>query len=146
MKKSALVSLKIKKKCAIFFLGDAALFSKLWPVKEKRLVDNLLDILYEMIAITHDIKIKFIPDRPSPASLYGSPKVHKALVDGLPKYRPIVSKIGSPIYKFPKYLLDFISVITKNEYTLTDSFEFESLIDKQDHNSFMWAHSWVALT
>ena len=27
--------------------------------------------------------------------------------------------------------------ITKNEYTLKDSFEFASMIDKQDHNSFM---------
>ena len=27
--------------------------------------------------------------------------------------------------------------ITKNEYTLKDSFEFVSMIDKQDHNSFM---------
>ena len=36
-----------------------------------------------------------------------------------------------------KYLLDFISPITKNEYALKDSFEFVFMIDKQDHNSFM---------
>ena len=35
------------------------------------------------------------------------------------------------------YLLDFISLITKNEYTLRDSFDFVSIIDKQDHNCFM---------
>ena len=64
-------------------------------------------------------------------------KIHNGLVDGLPNYRPIISQIGSPTYKIAKYLLDFISPITKNEYTLKDSFEFVSMIDKQDHNSFM---------
>ena len=43
-------------------------------------------------------------------------------------------------------MLDFISTITKNDHRLKDSFEFGSLIDKQDHNSFMWTILWVALT
>ena len=106
-------------------------------VKEKRLVDNVLDTLYEKNAITLDIKTMHTPDGPSPAWLYGLPKIHKALVDGLPNYRPIISQIGSPIYKIAKHLLDFVSTITKNEYTLKDSFEFVSMIDKQDHHYFM---------
>ena len=127
-------------------ISDAAKFQKLsvpenkdynFMVKEKRLVDNILDTLYEKNAITRDIKTLLTPDGPSPARLYGLPKIHKALVDGLPNYRPIISQIGSPTYKIAKYLLDFISPITKNEYTLKDSFEFVSMIDKQDHNSFM---------
>ena len=73
-------------------------------------------------------------DGPSPACLYGLPKIHKALVDGHPNYRPIIPQIGSPTYKIAKYLLDFI---TKDEYMLKDSSEFVSMIDKQDHNSFM---------
>ena len=60
-------------------------------VKEKRLVHNILDTLYEKNAITRDIKTLLIPDGPSPARLYGLPKIHKALVDGLPNYRPIIS-------------------------------------------------------
>ena len=105
-------------------------------VKEKRLVINVLDTLYEKNAITRDIKTIHTPDGPSSAHLYGLPKIHKALVDGLPNYRPIISQIGSPTYKIAKYLVDFISTITKNEYTFRDSFEFVSMIDKQDHNSF----------
>ena len=104
-------------------------------VKEKRLVDNILDILYEKNVITRDIKTLLTPNGLSPARLYGLPKIHKALVDGFPNYRPIISQIGSPTYKIAKYLLDFISPITKNEYTLKDSFEFVSMIDKQDHKS-----------
>ena len=102
-------------------------------VKEKKLADN---ILYEKNAITCDVKTILTPDGPNPARLYGLPKIHEALVDGLPNYRPIISQIGSPIYKIAKYLLDFISSITKNEYTLKDSLEFVSMIDKQDYNSF----------
>ena len=106
-------------------------------VKEKRLADNVLDTLYEKNAITRDIKTILTPDEPIPARLYGLPKIHKALVDGLPDYRPIISQIGFLTYKTAKYLLDFISPITENEYTLRDSIEFLSMIDKQDYNSFM---------
>ena len=69
--------------------------------------------------------------------IYGFPKIHKALVDGLSTYGPIISQIDFPTYKIAKYLLDFISPITKNEYTLKDSFGFVSITDKRDHNSFM---------
>ena len=55
---------------------------------------------------------------------------YQALVDVLPNYRPITSQIVSPTYKIANYLLDFISPITKNEYTLKDSFELVCMIDK----------------
>ena len=76
-------------------------------------------------------------DRPSPTGLYGLLKIHKALVDGLPNYRPIISQIRFPTNKITRYLLHFIPLITKNEYTHKDSFEYVSMIDKQDHNFFM---------
>ena len=55
------------------------------------------------------------PDGPSPTHLYGLPKIDKALVDGVPNYKPIISQIDSSTYKTAKKLLDFISPITKNE-------------------------------
>ena len=127
-------------------ISDPAKFQKLsWTRKQglqlygqrKRLVDNVLETLYEKNAITHDIKTILTPDGPSLAHLHGLPKFHKALVDGLSKYRPIISQIGSPTNKIANYSLDFISPITKNECTFRDSFEFVSMIAKQDHNSFM---------
>ena len=69
--------------------------------------------------------------------LNNNSKIHEAIIDGLPNYRQIISQIGSPTYKITKYLLDFILPITKNGYTLKDLFEFVSMIDKQDHNSFI---------
>ena len=127
-------------------ISDQAKFQKLlvpenkdynFMVKKKRLNDNVLDTLYETNAITCDIKIILTSDRPSPACLYGLPKIHKALVDGLPNYRPIISQIGFPTYKITKYLLHFIPPIAKNEYTLKNSVEFVSMIDKQDNNLFI---------
>ena len=72
-------------------------------VKEKKLVDNILDTLHEKNVITRDIKTIFATDGSSPARLYGLPKIHEALVDGLPNYRPIISQNSSPIYKIAKY-------------------------------------------
>ena len=73
-------------------ISDPAKFQKLlvpenkdcnFMVREKRLVDNILDTLYEKNAITRDIKTILTPDGPSPVRLYDLPKIHKALVDGL---------------------------------------------------------------
>ena len=44
-------------------------------VKEKRLVDNILDTLYEKNAITRDIKLILTPDGPSSTRLCGLPKI-----------------------------------------------------------------------
>ena len=121
-------------------ISDPAKFQKMsapenkdhnFMFKEKTLVDNILDILYEKNAIARDIKTILSLDRPSPASLYALPKIHKALADGLPNHRPVIFQIGFPTYKIVKYSLDFISPITKNEYTLTDLFEFVSMIYKE---------------
>ena len=93
-------------------ISDQAKFQKLlvsenkdynFMVKEKKLVDNILDTLHEKNVITRDIKTIFATDGSSPARLYGLPKIHEVLVDGLPNYRPIISQNSSPIYKIAKY-------------------------------------------
>ena len=94
------------------FISDQTKFQKLlvsenkdynFMVKEKKLVDNILDTLREKNVITCDIKTILTTDGLSPERLYGLPKIHKALVDGLPNYRPIISQISSPTYKIAKY-------------------------------------------
>ena len=93
-------------------ISDPAKFQKLlvpeikdykFMVYEKRLVHNILDTLYDKNAITCDIKTILTLDGPNPARLYGLQKIHNALVDGLPNYRPIISQIASPTYKVAKY-------------------------------------------
>ena len=76
-------------------------------------------------------------DNKNLTQLYGLPKIHKPIVDGLPKYRPIISQIGSPTYKLAKFLLSFIQPFTTNEYTVRDTFHFVSMLDGKDHRLIM---------
>ena len=39
------------------------------------------------------------PSGSKPGVLYGLPKIHKTLQDGIPSFRPILSAIGTPTYK-----------------------------------------------
>ena len=43
---------------------------------------------------------------------------------GLPPFCPVLSGIGMPTYKLAKFLLPFLTPLTENEYTVTDSFHF----------------------
>ena len=63
--------------------------------------------------------------------------MRKEAKNGLPPFRPILSAIGTPTYKLAKYLLPFLTPLTQNEYTVTDSFHFAEEICKQDPNLYM---------
>jgi len=105
--------------------------------KETKEVNSLLGELLSKHSISSEQRHNLSPDGPSPARLYGLPKIHKPPVDGLPKYRPIISQIGSPTYKIAKYLLSFIQPYTTNEYTVRDTFHFVSMLDGKDHRLIM---------
>ena len=103
-------------------------------IKESTNVDK---ILKSLLGLNDDERKKLSPNGPNPARLYGLPKIHKPLVDGLPKFRPIISQIGSPTYKIAKYLLGFIQPFTTNDYTVKDTFHFVSMLDGKDHRLIM---------
>ena len=105
--------------------------------KENSEVDDFLSILVSKGSITEKQRKDLSPDGPNPARLYGLPKVHKPTVDGLPKFRPILSQIGSPTYKIAKFLLGFVQPFTTNEYTVKDTFHFVSMLDSLDHRLIM---------
>ena len=106
-------------------------------VKEKSIVDSLLSELVKKKSMNPDLRTKLLPDGPKPARLYGLPKIHKPIVDGLPKYRPIISQIGSATYKIAKYLLPFMEPLTTNEYTVRDTFHFVSMLNDKNHHLIM---------
>ena len=127
-------------------VNDGSKFEKLnvgehkdynFMVKEKKTVDSLLSELVNKKSIDENLRAKLSPDGPKPARLYGLPKIHKPLVDGLPKYRPIISQIGSTTYALAKYLLPFIEPLTTNEYTVRDTFHFVSMLDTKNHRLIM---------
>ena len=59
-----------------------------------------------------------------PRILYGSPKVHKPVINNYPKFCPILSTIGMPTYKLTKFLIPILSPLTSNEFSVHDSFPF----------------------
>ena len=50
----------------------------------------------------------------NPEILCGLYKVHKAVVDGRPPFRPILSATGTPTYKLAEYLVPKLASITAN--------------------------------
>ena len=104
---------------------------------EKKGVDKFLSELVNKKSIDETVRSKLSPDGPRPARLYGSPKIHKPPVNGLPKYRPIISQIGSTTYNIAKFLLPFLEPFTTNEYTVRDTFHFVSMLDDKDHHLVM---------
>ena len=80
-------------------------------------------------------KIKAIGSRPG--ILCGLCKIHKAIIDVCPPFRPILSAIGTPSYKLAKSLVPKRSSITFNEFTVKDSFAFAEEIVHQDGKLFI---------
>ena len=81
------------------------------------------------------MKIKAIGNRPG--IIYGLCKVHKAIIDVCPPFRPIVSVIGTPTHKLENFLMPKLSSIKFNEFTVKDSFAFAEEIVHQDGKLFM---------
>ena len=52
-----------------------------------------------------------------PGILHRSPKVHKPVINNCPKFRPILSTIGTPTYKLGHFLVSILSPLTSNEFS-----------------------------
>ena len=63
--------------------------------------------------------------------------MHKDTKNGLTPFRLILSAVGMSSYKLAQFLLAFLTPLTQNEYTFTDSFHFIKEICKQDPNLYM---------
>ena len=87
--------------------------------------------------ITDTTYWKLYPQGTKPGRMYGSAKVHKPLEDGVPKFRPIISAIGTASYKIAKFLVPILKPFSTNEYSLSDSFKFKEEILQQNSNTFM---------
>ena len=67
-----------------------------------------------------------------PWILYGLSKVHKTLVNGLPKMRPILSAIGTASYNLSKFLIPMLDNLITGPYVIHNSFHFNKEVLKQD--------------
>ena len=111
---------------------------------EKRVID-LLKKPKNKNVISEETYNKLRPVGSKPRILYGSVKVHKPLVNGLPPFTPILSAIGTPTYKLAKFLVPVLSDITQNEFTVKDSFTFVDEISTQNSHLYMTSLDFDAL-
>ena len=70
--------------------------------------------------ISKDVYDQICPKGSRPRILYGNPKIHKAVVNNLPKFRPILSAINTPGYNIAKFLISILESLTHNEFTIHD--------------------------
>ena len=103
---------------------------------EKR-VKAVLKKLEQKGKIDQVVFEKVKPIGSKPGKMYGLAKIHKALVNGIPKFRPILSSIGTATYNLAKFLVPIMTPITTNEFTVSDSFKFGKDILQQDCSLFM---------
>ena len=69
------------------------------------------------------------PSGSAPARIYGNPKMHDfSSSDSFPKFRPIVSSIGTFNYNLARFLCDLLSPLVYNDYSCQDTFSFVSQI------------------
>ena len=80
-------------------------------------------------------KIKAVGSRPG--VLYGLCKVHKAIIDVCPPFRPILSVTGTLTYEIAKFLEPILSCLTINELTVKGSFLFGEEIVEQGSSFYM---------
>ena len=77
----------------------------------------------------NEIEYKLYSPGSAPASIYGTPKMHKfGSSDSFPKLRPIVSSIGTFNYNLARVLCDLLSTLVPNDYSCKDTFSFASQI------------------
>ena len=125
-------------------LSDIDKFKKLIvkPGKELNLLlkheDKLVSFLKGIKKyIGEDLYKSLYPQGSQPGIRYGSSKIHKPLVNGFPKLRPILPALNTGTYNWAKRFVPLLRHITSNQFTLKDSFEVAKIISEQDAGLFM---------
>ena len=106
-----------------------------FSINHGRPINDYSKSLEKSNSLTTDQYKKIKPIRSRPGILYGLCKVHKAITDLCPPFRPIFS--GTPSYKLPKFLVPKLNSITFNELTVKDYFAFVEEIVHHDGKLFM---------
>ena len=108
-----------------------------YQVNHEKRINEYLKSLKNSSSLSVDPYKKIKPFGSRPGFLYGLCKVHKAIVDTCPSFRPILSAIGTPTYKIVKFLVPVLNCLTVSEFTIKDSFVFAKEIVDQDSSLFM---------
>lgn len=105
--------------------------------KEEDKVRSFLKKLHQYGKISKATFNSLYPIGSRPGVIYGLAKVHKALADGFPKFRPILSTIGTCSYNLAKFCVPILKDITENEFSIKNTFDFGKEVLQQDASLFM---------
>ena len=98
---------------------------------------NLFNNLYGNNKISKNKLLKVCPVASRPGTLYGNAKVHKLVVDNMPKFRPIISAVNIPRYNLAKFFMPILELLTHSKFSVKDSFSFAKEIINYDSSFFM---------
>ena len=101
-------------------------------VNQEKRIDTIFKNLVDSNSMSKEMHKSIKPVGTRPGTMYGLCKVHKQEVDGCPPFRPILSALQTPTYNLAKFLVPILDPLTKNEYTVKDSFHFAEDICEQD--------------
>ena len=90
---------------------------------EKRII-RLLRSLEDQGEISEKERNNLYPSGSKPGVLYGLPKIHKALEDGIPSFHPILIAIGTPTNNLGKFCDQQLKPLTSNDYAIKGLFSF----------------------
>ena len=127
-------------------LEDASKFKRV-NIEEGKALNHLIHMEERIIRLFKSLegpgeiseieKTDLYPSGSKPGVLYGLAKIHKALEDGTPSFRPILSAIGTPTYNLAKFCDQLLKPLTSNDYTIKDSSSFAKEILGFDASCFM---------
>ena len=106
-------------------------------INQELRISKVLRRLRDNGALSEAVYRHLNPTGTQPSVLYGLAKVHKALVNNIPKLRPILSAVNTPTYGLSQYLNSIMKPFTTNEYTTRDSFSFATDIRSKDATKYM---------
>ena len=109
----------------------------IFSINHEKKINNYLMGLGKLASLSTELSKKNQAVGCKPENLYGSCKVHKAITNVCPPFRPTNSVTGTSSYNFAKLSAPKLSSITFNEFTVKGSFAFAEEIVCQDRKPFM---------
>ena len=94
-------------------------------------------------SVTTDLYKHLYLQSSQPGIMYELSKIHKPLVNGFPKLRPILSAINTGTYKWAKCFVPLLKSFTSNNYRVKDSFDFAKDITQQSSNCLWLPLMWI---
>ena len=119
----------------IFFPKICEIFNFITGIEKK--LTNLLKELKASETISENDYKKLKPRGSGFGVLYGLCKTHKKVLDKCPLFRPTLLAIKTPFYNLAEFLVPLNDPITKNNFTVKNSFEFSKEICEQNSEYFM---------